>query len=209
VKSTTPSNEPRTRSNWPQRRRSAASRSNRLRRLLKIRNRDTPAIKKQINYDAQEKAKAELRKEENIERLAKDKFENLDKELERLKELYTGEVTEYVTGAHARDFDREMHKFVTDQAAIFERKRLVQQAAALEAEVKRATDAVRVNQTTSEEKTTPKEESAKKESAKKESAKKGSAKKESAKKGSAKKGSPQKGSTKKVKVKGTKAKGGD
>jgi hypothetical protein len=90
------------------------------------------AIEPAVARAAREKAKATLRKKENMDILAKASFKTVDKDIERLTGTYKTQVRTDVVGKLNADFVLDLQKYVVDKAAIYKQKVLNTKLAALD-----------------------------------------------------------------------------
>merc|ERR1712070_682317 len=100
-------------------------------------------IKKLVDYEATEKAKAELKKDENMKRLAKDDYKKLAWELRKFKKVFESDVKGEVARTKTRQFMHEMQDFVVEKTAVFKENAYGRQAVALDEKIQAVIAAAR------------------------------------------------------------------
>jgi len=95
------------------------------------------AVEPAVVAAAKEKAKAELRKKDNMDLMAKDKFKSLDKDIERLTGTYKNSVRAAVVDKLSTQFMLDLEKFVVDKTAAYKQKMIKSRISAIDKVVKK------------------------------------------------------------------------
>merc|ERR1712054_447470 len=95
------------------------------------------AVEPAVVAAAKEKAKAELRKKDNMDLMAKDKFKTLDKDLEKLTGTYKNSVRAAVVDKLSTQFMLDLEKFVVDKTAAYKQKMIKSRISAIDKVVKK------------------------------------------------------------------------